>query len=222
MAKVPRVDIGGIVYHVLNRANARKRFFSTSLDYRAFEEALAEAQERMAISIFAYCIMPNHWHLALRPRRDGDLAAFVGWLTLTHTQRWHHAHGTAGSGHLYQGRYKSFPVQTDQYFLQLCRYIERNPIRARLAQRAQVWRWSSAWLRVHGRSHGQPELSDWPVPQPREYEKWVNAPQTAVELAAIRTAVVRGNPYGDSDWMARTAKRLGIEQTLHPRGRPRS
>ncbi len=220
MPKLPRVDVGGVVYHVLNRANARQRIFTTKLDYEAFERVLAEAQARTSIRLLAYCIMPNHWHLVLHTRHNGDLAAFLGWATLAHMRRWHAAHGTDGSGHLYQGRYKSFPVQTDAYLLQVCRYVERNALRAKLVHRAQDWRWSSAWLRQHGPSPEQPKLDDWPVPVPRDYLRWLNTPQTASELDAIRGSVVRGRPYGDPMWVQGTAKRFNIEQTLRPRGRP--
>lgn len=222
MPRLPRVDVGNIVYHVLNRANARQRIFSTKLDYQAFERLLIEAQRRVSMRILAYCVMPNHWHLILHPRRDGDLAAFVGWMTQTHTQRWHTAHGTVGMGHLYQARFKSFPVQTDAYLLQVCRYVERNPFRASMIPRVQDWRWSSAWLRLHGRNGEQPELSEWPVPPPRDYLRWLQGPQHVGELAAIRTCVVRGRPLGDDGWTQRMAKRLGIEQSMRARGRPRN
>lgn len=129
---------GGLVYHVLNRANGRLPIFEKNEDYEAFERVLAQAVQRVDIRLLAYCVMPNHWHLVLWPRVDGDLSRFVGWLTLTHTQRWHAHRHTTGSGHLYQGRFKSFPVQTDEHFLAVCRYVERNPLRAGLVSRAEA------------------------------------------------------------------------------------
>src|SRR3989344_1043301 len=143
MPRASRVDIGGLVYHVINRANARAQIFRTDKDYRLFESALEEAKDLTDMRILVYCLMPNHWHLVLYPRQDGDLQRFMTWLTMTHTRRWHVAHRTIGSGHLYQGRYKSFLVQTNEYFLQLCRYVERNPLRAKLVTKAEQWRWSS-------------------------------------------------------------------------------
>lgn len=220
MARLPRVDVGNAIYHVLNRANARQRIFNSKLDYEAFELLLAEAQERCPMRLLSYCIMPNHWHLALYPKRDGDLAAFVGWLAQAHACRWRAAHGTVGFGHLYQGRFKSFPIQDDVHLLTVCRYIERNPLRAKLVQRAQDWKWSSAWLRVRGRTAGQPVLSDWPTPPPHDFLRWLNAPMTAGELEDIRNCVVRGRPYGDESWTKRTAERFGLAQAFRPRGRP--
>jgi putative transposase len=116
--------------------------------------------------MLAYGVMPNHWHLVLWPRADGDVSRCVGWLTLMHTQRWHAHHHTTGTGHLYQGRFKSFPVQTDAHFLTVCRYVERNPVRAGLVPRAERWRWGSLWQREQRYAAVQGMLSPWPVDQP--------------------------------------------------------
>ena len=120
------------MYHVLNRANARMTIFHKPDDYAAFERVLAEAVERTKTRLLAYCLMPNHWHLVVWPEKDGELSRFTGWLTLTHTQRWHAHRHTTGSGHLYQGRFKSFPLQDDAHFFTVCRYVERNALRANL------------------------------------------------------------------------------------------
>src|SRR5207244_11561664 len=114
--------------------------------------------------LLSYCLMPNHWHLMLWPREDDELTAFVRWLTHTHTMRWHAHYHTAGTGHLYQGRFKSFPVQTDEHFLTVCRYVERNALRARLVPRAEDWRWSCLWRRKHGDDKALALLSAWPEP----------------------------------------------------------
>src|SRR5262245_4653482 len=166
MGRALRNAAGGWVYHVVNRANARLPLFEKDGDYDAFERVLAEAVARVPVAVLAYCVMPNHWHLVVRPQRDGDLSRFVGWLTLTHTQRWHAHHHTAGSGHLYQGRFKSFPVQEDEHLLTVCRYVERNPLRAGLVGRAEDWRWSSLWRRERGPEAARALLAEWPVPRP--------------------------------------------------------
>ena len=155
MARRLRVNAGGYVYHALNRANGRMRIFSTDGDYAAFENVLAQACERTRMRLLSYCLMPNHWHLVLWPRNEGDLSLFMGWLTMTHTQRWHVHHRTVGSGHLYQGRFKSFLVQRDSHFLTLCRYVEANALRGRLVDKAEQWRWCSLWRRICERSEKQ-------------------------------------------------------------------
>jgi len=137
MARHARVAPGGLVYHVLNRSVARLGLFEKEGDYLAFEKVMEEAAKRHPMRILAYCVMPNHWHMVLWPRKDGELSAFVRWLTHTHTMRWHVHHETVGTGHLYQGRLKSVPVQTDEHLLVVCRYVERNPLRAKLVERAE-------------------------------------------------------------------------------------
>ena len=128
-----------MVFHALNRANARADLFYKPEDYAAFESVLAEARERTGMRVLSYCLMPNHWHLVLWPKQDGDMSRFMGWLTLTHTQRWHAHYQSAGTGHLYQGRFKSFPIQADDHFLTVCRYVERNALRANICALAADW-----------------------------------------------------------------------------------
>ena len=221
MGRPLRVTLGGLVYHVLNRANAGVRIFEDASDYGAFERVLAQAHEGLPMRILSYCVMPNHWHLVLWPRQDGDLSRFVGWLTLTHTQRWHAHRASGGSGHLYQGRFKSFVVQTDDHLLSVCRYVERNPLRAGLVTSAEDWRWGSLWRRRFGDAAGKALLSQWPVDRPPDWLARVNRPETAPELDALRRSVNRGQPFGSGTWMARTAQRLGLASTMRPRGRPR-
>jgi REP element-mobilizing transposase RayT len=129
---------GGYVYHALNRAVGRGTIFDKAGDYEAFEKVLGQAVDFVPMRLLAYCLMPNHWHLVLWPRRDEDLSEYMRWLTVTHTQRWHAHHHTAGTGPIYQGRFKSFPVQEDEHFLAVCRYVERNALRARLVKKAEI------------------------------------------------------------------------------------
>ena len=216
-----RVSVGGLGYHVLNRSNGRVAIFEHPADYELFEQVLAEAHERVPMRTVSYCLMPNHWHLVLWPRRDGELSGFMRWLTMTHTQRWHAARATAGSGHVYQGRFKSFPIQRDRHFLTVCRYVERNALRAGLVGSAQDWRWCSLWRRRSGDVEAAALLSDGPVVWPGDWLALVNRPQRQKELEALRRCVARGRPFGGEVWVGRTARRLGLLSTLRPRGRPR-
>jgi putative transposase len=209
------------VYHVLNRAVGRRTLFKKDEDYAAFERVLEEAPGFRPMRVLAYCLMPNHWHLVLWPRADGDLSAYVRWVTVTHTQRYHAHYKTAGTGPLYQGRFKSFPVQAGGHFTTVCRYVERNALRAGLVKAAERWRWSSLYHGVHGRPAW---LADWPDGGRPGLAAWlqsVNRPETEGELAALRQSLARGAPYGEEAWAKRTAGRLGLESALRPRGRPR-
>jgi putative transposase len=209
---------GGYVYHVLNRAVGRARIFTKTRDYEAFEEVLAEAKQRLAMRVLGWCVLPDHWHLLLWPRSDGDLSEYMRWMTVTHTQRWHAAHRMSGTWLLYQGRFKSFPVEEDGHLWTVLRYVERNALRANLVERAEQWRWSSLWRRTHG---GAALLDEGPVPLPRDWLQHVQSPETEAELAALQRSVVRGAPFGAESWQERTAQRLGLQSTLRARGRPR-
>ena len=120
------------------------------------------------------------------------LSIYAQWLTVTHVRRWHAHHHTGGTGPVYQGRFKSFPIQEDDHFLTVCRYVERNPLRAHLVARAEAWRWSSLWHRC--RHTGVPWLSAWPLAVPEHWLDYVNGAETESELAALRRSVVRGAP----------------------------
>lgn len=221
MGRPLRTARGGMVYHVLNRANARMTIFSKEEDYLAFERVLEEAVERTGMRLLSYCVMPNHWHLVLWPLEDGDLSSFTGWLTLTHTQRWHAHRGSTGSGHVYQGRFKSFPVQDDSHFLTVCRYVERNALRANLVRKAEQWQWSSLWRWHTGDTAQRALLSSWPVRRSPDWVGHVNQPLTEAEQTALRRSLERGSPYGGSQWTDRVVRELGLETTIRPRGRPR-
>lgn len=211
-----------MVFHVLNRGNDRRAIFDDRGDYEAFLRVMKETQERVPMRILAYCLLPNHWHFLLWPVHDGDLGAFMQRLTTTHVRRWHLHRHSVGRGHLYQGTYKSFPVQEDDHFYTVARYVERNGLRARLARTAEEWPWSSLGQRA-GKQRGDdvPELSAWPVVRPRNWSAWVSRPQTKAEVEAVRRSLSRGQPFGNEAWQRRTAEQLGLEFTLNPRGRPR-
>ena len=164
--------------------------------------------------------MPDHFHLLLWPREDGDLSTFVRWQTMTHTQRWHSHHGTAGTGHLYRGRYKSFPVQADEHLLTVCRYVEQNALRANLVPRAEEWKWGSMSARRAKEGVEQPKLTPWPIKRPHARTARVNRPLGPKE-EAIHRSMHRGQPFGSEWWQAEVAARLGLKSLLRPRGRPR-
>jgi putative transposase len=221
MPRIARRAPKGLIYHALNRAMARLPLFQKEADYRAFEEVLHEAHERVPLEILAYCVMPNHWHFVLRPVRDRQLTDFLRWLAHTHTMRWHAHYGTSGTGHLYQGRFKAFPVEDDDHFYTVVRYVERNPLRAGLVDHAQDWRWSSLWRREFGDAEARALLARWPLPRPRLWTDHVDTPQTEAELEALRRAVRRNSPWGNPEWQRSIAQRLGLQPTLRARGQPR-
>ena len=210
-----------MLFHVLNRGVGRRRLFEKDGDYEAFECVVDETRESRPMRICAYCLMPNHWHFVLWPEHDGDLAAFMQRLTITHVRRWQEHRGEVGLGHVYQGRYKSFPIETDDYFYQVVRYVERNALRAELVSAAEEWRWCSLSCRIHKSPERASRLSGWPLPRPRNWISLVNPPQHESEMGAIRRCIQRGQPFGSQSWVEKTARELGLESTLRAPHRPR-
>jgi len=221
MPRRPRVCPAGVCFHVLNRAVARLPLFEKPEDYESFERVLAEAYEREPLPIFAYCVMPNHWHFVVCPKTRRQLSSFFRWLTHTHTMRWHAHYHTSGTGHLYQGRFKTFPIEEDEHLLSVLRYVERNALRASLCEAAEDWKYGSAWRNAHGSADSRLLLADWPIPRPRQWRSYVNKPHSEAELAAIRHSVTCGTPFGSQDWATQSAARLQLRHTLRTRGRPR-
>jgi putative transposase len=217
MPRPPRLIFANHCYHILNRANRRAEIFHEAGDYTAFVALMARAQERVDLPILAACLMPNHVHLVVRPASNGDISEWTRWLFTTHVRHYHEKYGT--TGRLWQGRYKSFLIQDDHYLLTVLRYVERNAQRAKLVDRAEQWRWSSLNWRL---ARNPPlVLTEPPIGLPRFWIEFVNQPQTAAEVDAIRTSVNRQRPFGDLDWVARQAREAGLTQSLVSVGRPR-
>jgi len=221
MPRTARCAVGGLVYHVLNRGSGRLQVFRKPGDFLAFVDLMIEAKEHAQIEVFGYCVMSNHWHMVVRPRRDRDLAGYFSWLTNTHVKRYR-AHYRRTSGHLYQGRYKSFAVEEDGYLLTLLRYVEANPLRAKLVARAEDWAWSS--LSPQAVRDGlvevvRPKLAPWP--RDAKWHEAVNAPLEAARLDLLRRSVVRGTPFGLPEWVGQLIADAGMESTVRSRGRPR-
>jgi len=208
MPRRQRISTKGLIFHVLNRSARRARLFDTAADYESFEHVLSAALERSEVALFAYCIMPNHWHFLLSPTADGALSSFMHWLTTTHVRRWQISRRLEGQGGVYQGRFKAFAVRSDHHFLRVCRYVERNALRAGLVERAEDWRWGSLWRGEDDR--GRANTTEWPVARPSNWIDLVNAPQNEAELEAIREAVRLSRPFGTDEWTQAAIAQLGL------------
>ena len=221
MARTKRICPAGEVFHVLNRAVARLTIFEKPEDYAAFMRVVEETWEIVPLPIYAMVAMPNHWHFVVRPESSDQVSEFFRRLTVMHTMRWHAHYKTGGTGHLYQGRFKSFPIQTDGHLLTVMRYVERNAVRANFVELAEDWHWSSASARRQPADERRwLAIPDEP-PLPRNWRSWVNKIETEAELNSLRHSVKRGVPFGDDQWTSSSAVRLGLETTTRPRGRPK-
>ena len=221
MPRRPRICPAGYCFHVINRAVTRLTLFEKQTDYETFERVLEEAHEQVKLPILAYCVMPDHWHFVVRPKTATQVTDFFRWLTHTHTMRWHAHYQTEGTGHLYQGRFKTFPIEEDKHLLAVLRYVERNALQASLVEQAEDWQYGSLWRKVHGDEESRSLLSAWPVPRPQRWRAMVNRPQREQEIKAIQKCLKKGSPYGTDHYVTRATKRLQLMHTLRERGRPR-
>jgi putative transposase len=216
MPRTARGSQGGYCYHVLNRGNLRAEVFHGEGDYHSFVRLIGQACARISMRVLGYCLMPNHFHLAVWPEHDGDLSRWIHWLSTAHVRRYRKVH--RGSGHIWQGRFKAFPIQEDEHLVAVIRYIERNPLRAALVTRTEEWPWSS--LQARSRPGPLRWLHPSPVALPKEWPSYVNSAMHEKELGQLRHSVAHGTPFGDAPWAQSTAERLGLEETLHTPGRP--
>jgi putative transposase len=169
-----RITTGRLYYHAVNRAIDGHRLFHSDVEYAAFLSLVRQAKQRWPTRLFAFCLLPNHWHLVLAPIRDGDLSRVMKWLAITHTQRYRRATKSVGRGHLYQGRYKSRRILGDGHFVTVCRYVERNALDAGLVHRAEEWPWCSLWNRLN-LPPGGGLLDEWLIERPATWTEHVNA-----------------------------------------------
>jgi putative transposase len=161
------------VLHVINRGNDRRVLFHRDGDFRAFWSLLERGRRAIDMPLLAYALMPNHWHLIVRPRCADDLARLLQRVTGTHAMRIRRESHTIGHGHVYQGRYHAFLIESPVQYLHVVRYVEANPLKAGLVRRAEDWRWSSLRQRLYQRT----SLAEGPValPEAREWIEHVNA-----------------------------------------------
>ena len=172
-----RRSLQGAVFHVMNRAVRDTVLFKTRSDYRAFIATTRESLARSRIKVIAYNVMPNHWHFVAICDRIEEVSRWMHWLSCTHANRWNGAHGTRGRGAVYQGRFKAVPVQKNLSLARVCRYVERNALRASMVTAAQNWAWSS--LALDRNDCDRIPVHAWPIPKPLDWCEIVNRPENA-------------------------------------------
>jgi putative transposase len=199
MPRRARQFIDGLPYHVLNRGNRRQGIFSQQSDYEMFLSTIADAIAKVPMRIPAYAIMPNHFHFVLWPEQGPAISAFMRWLMNAHIRRHHRRRELWGTGHLYQGRYKAFPIQRDNHLLTVFRYVEANALRARLVQRAEDWHWSS--LTRTTALDGRPIVGASPICRPDNWRDLVNEQLSSATCNALKASAQREIPFGDPEWV---------------------
>jgi putative transposase len=213
MPRRRRVD--GVICHVFNRAAAKLRLFETSHDYRAFLAILLRTKQQSVppLSVYGYCVMPNHWHLIICAPTTSALSHFMRLLTHRHAVSYIAAHPER-SGAIYQGRFKCVPVQDGCHLSRLLLYVDRNPLRAKLVGRCEDWLWSS--VVGHAGIESDPLLDELP---PGTCGDWLNQVNGLDHGDAItRASLERGLPIGEPEWVAALSAEWSILR--RPRGRP--
>lgn len=212
-----RFSLQGTAFHVMNRAVRRTVLFKVERDYDAFLEIVREGLSEHNIKIIAYEVMPNHWHFVITCDRIEEVSRWLHWVTATHAIRWNLARGWRGSGAVYQGRFKAVPIQRETSLVRVCRYVERNALRKGLVNAAEHWKWGSLYATCEN-CHPIP-LSRWPILRPANWVEFVNKPESAAELDALRNTIRRNQPIGDRDWQEAIAPFIGL--SMRPAGRPK-
>jgi putative transposase len=199
MPRPKRSCEAGEVYHLINRGNKKARVFIEVTDYQEFVTAMADAAERTGVRHMTFCIMPNHFHIVAQSSAENDISSYMQRLMNAHIRNYQDRHGTKGTGHIYQGRYRPIQVVTDQQFLNVCRYVDANPLRAGLVDRAEHWLWGGLALKKS--RDGRRLLSPWPVEKPADWLDRVNRQQCEALLNEIRKAIARRRPLDGTDFL---------------------
>lgn len=217
MPRLARGLADGHFYHVLNRGNGRQTVFHKEGDYQAFLHLLSEVNQRYPIEIYAWCLLPSHFHILVRPECGTDLSRAMQWLLTSHVRRYHRHYNS--SGHVWQGRYKSFLVQGDEHLLTVARYVERNPVTAGLVKRAQEWSWSSHRERLMTTDGSI--VAPLPLSVDGDWSEFVDAELTEKEKQGLHESMSRQAPFGSRQWQQQMCAQFGLESTIRPKGRPR-
>lgn len=214
MARLARIVLPGIPHHVTQRGNRRERVFFEDGDYALYLDLLAEAAERSRVAIWGYCLMPNHVHIIAVPSDEDGLRR---------TFRYVHRHYTGYinarlrvTGHLWQGRFSSVAMD-EAHLVSALRYVALNPVRAKLTERAEDWRWSSTTAHIAGEGDRFVDVAP-ALDRVGDFTTFLGAAfDDAMSYAALRKAESVGRPVGSKEWLADMEERSGL--TLAPRKR---
>ena len=219
MSRVARIVVKEYPHHVVQRGNNRQTVFFDAQDKKYYLELLQKYSAECGCKINAYCLMPNHIHILMVPQKDNSLAKTMQKLSLRYTQ--HINRKFKRTGRLWECRFHSAVVDTESYLWTVCRYIERNPVRAKIVEKPEDYEWSSAISNVIDKRREFPEPVWKDHTDRKEYIKFVNTPGRKKEIEMIKKRTFEGKPIGSSGFMEKIAERLGIVINTRPKGRPR-
>lgn len=214
MARIARVVAAGVPHHVTQRGNRRQQTFFSDSDYEAYRALLAQACRKAHVSVLAYCLMPNHVHLILTPRDEDGLRAA---LSETHRRYSREVNFREGwRGYLWQGRFASFPMD-ENYLLACARYVELNPVRAKMVARPRDWRWSSARAHLTGRDDALVTVSPL-LDRVDDWKAFLGERLDTAQRDAIRAGERTGRPLGALAFVRKLEKKLDRSLTRRKPG----
>ena len=219
MPRMARIVIPGIPHHLTQRGNRREDVFFDDDDRQRYLQLVLEYSAKHGMETLAYCLMTNHVHFVSVPARADSLARVFKPVDLRYTQHVNWVHGI--SGRLWQGRFYSCPLDEEHLWAAI-RYVERNPVRARLVRKAENYPWSSA--AAHCGLRVEPMLAPLPAGRPAEtadWSRWLAEKEDEKMLLRLRLHTRTGRPVGSKRFISRLEAKLGRRLQARPVGRPR-
>jgi putative transposase len=198
MARKQRKIPGNHPLHICNRSAGQLTIFHSVADYLCFENCLKELLSHFPLRLYAFCIMPNHWHLLMEGDTGPEVIKGLHWLGTTHAVRLRRDTATIGRGAVYQNRFRGYPIQRNGAFYRVAHYIERNPVDANLCRSPGDWHWSSA----KPMKSNDIILADWPVAKPKNWAETISRPLDEHTKNEIRNHEALQHPFGDTEWVA--------------------
>ena len=219
MPRIARLVVTDYPYHITQRGNYRQEVFVTDDDYRFYLRHLNEYQEKYGLSVLLYCLMPNHVHFLAIPREKDSLAKTFNAAHMRYAHYYNNKNGLVG--HLWQGRFYSC-VLDEEHIIAAARYIENNPVRAKLVEKAWDWKWSSAREHVFGKEKGILELSDISrYIDVKDWKYFLSQKEEKRIIDSIKSNTLTGRPSGNEAFVSRLENITGKRLKALPHGRPR-
>jgi len=219
MPRIARIVGVGYPHHIIGRGNNRERVFMDSMDYETYLFFLSKYSEEKEAAVLAYCLMPNHIHLLVRPSKVESLAKMMQAITLCYSKYFNGKNGR--TGRLWECRYHSTIIDGDSYLWTVSKYIENNPVRAGMVKRPKDYPYSSAKAHILGTEDSLLKGPLFDRSQLKEYKRFVKLEEDKSILEEIRKQTRSGKPLGDVGFLKTLSERLGCSLSFRPRGRPR-
>jgi len=215
MPRIARVIAEGYPHHIIQRGNNKQAVFFDDHDRRFYLELLKKYSQECQSKVHAYCLMNNHVHILVTPQRNDSIAKTMQKLSLRFTQ--HINKKFKRTGRLWECRFYSSLVDREEYLWSVCKYIERNPVRAKIVNNPTQYAWSSA------NKIGKNDMfeSIWDESQKMEYSEYLNRPENEEQVCLIRKNTHSGRPIGSAEFIERMSKILNIDLSTRPKGRPK-